>query len=283
MRLRHLALLAGAMGAGGCALRSDVAKLRLQLDAQQQAAAHADSATQANLSAIARLVQGLLDSLAAQQAVIGGMRGDLRVDLYNVQQQLMAVQELTGQSQQRLTELRSQLDERSEQLPRAPAPAAPGGAGQPPTGAAGAPPSPSGAAASPAPDQLMDLGLQQLRRGSPSTARSAFAEFLKLFPGHARAGDAYFFTGEAWSAEGNGDSASAAYRQVVQHYPSSGHVAAALYKLGLTAAGAGRRDEAKAQFNRLVSVYPQSEEAALAREQLRSLGAAPPAPGRPPR
>ena len=93
MRLRHLALLAGAAGAGGCALRSDVTKLRLQLDAQQQAAARSDSVTQANLSSIARLVQGVLDSLAAQQGVIAGMRGDLKVDLYNVQQQLMAVQQ----------------------------------------------------------------------------------------------------------------------------------------------------------------------------------------------
>lgn len=285
MRLRHLALLAGAAGAGGCALRSDVTKLRLQLDAQQQAAARSDSVTQANLSSIARLVQGVLDSLAAQQGVIAGMRGDLKVDLYNVQQQLMAVQELTGQSQQRLTELRGQLDERSEQLAaQAPAAAAPGGAGPAPASASGAtPPSPTAASASPAPDQLMELGLQQLRRGSPSTARSAFAQFLKLFPAHVRAGDAYFFTGEAWSTEGSSDSAAAAYRQVVQRYPASGHVAAALYKLGMIAAGAGRGDEAKAQFNQLVGAYPLSEEAALAREQLRSLGTAPPAAARPPR
>ena len=282
VRLRHLALLACTAGAGGCALRSDVATLRLQLDAQQRAAARSDSVTQANLSAIARLVQGVLDSLAAQQAVIAGMRGDLQGDLYNVQQQLMAVQELTGQSQQRLTELRGQLEERSEQRAvQAPVPAAPGGAGPSPAGASGGP-SPSTAAA-PSPDQLMELGLQQLRRGSPSTARSAFAQFLKLFPAHARAGDAYFFTGEAWSTEGSGDSAAAAYREVVQRYPASGHVAAALYKLGMIAVGAGRRDEAKAQFNQLVGAYPLSEEAALAREQLRSLGSAPAASARPPR
>jgi len=285
VRLRYLALLAGAVGVGGCALRSDVTTLRLQLDAQRQAAARSDSVTQANLSSIARLVQGVLDSLAAQQAVIAGLRGDLRVDLYNVQQQLMAVQELTGQSQQRLTELRGQLEERSEQLAaQAPAPAAPGAAGQAPASPAGAAPSsPAVVVAPPAPDQLMELGLQQLRRGSPATSRSAFAQFLKLYPTHSRAGDACFFTGEAWSAEGSSDSAAAAYRQVVQRYPASGHVAAALYKLGMIAMGAGRRDEAKAQFNQLVGAYPLSEEAALAREQLRSLGATPPAADRPPR
>jgi TolA-binding protein len=49
------------------------------------------------------------------------------------------------------------------------------------------------------------------------------------------------------------------------------------------AAAAGRRDEARAEFNQLVATYPLSQEAALAREQLRTLGAAAPPPGRPPR
>ena len=280
MRCRMLAV-ALAAATGGCALRSDVTKLRLQLDAQAQAAARTDSATQANLSAIARLVQGVLDSLAAEEAAIASMRGDLRVDLYNVQQQLVAVQELTGQSQQRLTELRAQLEQRSEQIAApAPAPAAPGSTATPGAAPAGPGAAAPAAAQNPGPDQLMELGLQQLRRGSPSTARSAFGEFLKLYPAHPRAGDAWFFTGESWTAERNADSAAAAYRQVVQHYPQSGHVAAALYKLGTIALAAGRRDDAKAQFTQLVGAYPLSDEAALAREQLRTLGAAAPAPPR---
>jgi tol-pal system protein YbgF len=288
VRLRPVVVLLAAAVAGGCALRSDVTKLRLQLDAQQQAAVRSDSVARANLSSIARLVQGVLDSLAAQQAAIAGMRGDLRVDLYNVQQQLVAVQELTGQSQQRLTELRAQLEQRSEQLAAQAPP--PGGAGQAPANPTGAAPgtgatpgAPNAAPGNPAPDQLMELGLQQLRRGSPATARRAFAEFLKLYPSHPRAGDAWFFTGEAWTAEHGGDSAATAYRQVVQHYPVSGHVAAALYKLGMIAVAAGRHDEAKAQFGQLVGAFPLSDEAALAREQLRSLGAAPPAVAPPPR
>jgi len=276
----RLGIVAAALLSGACAMRSDVTRLRLQLDAQQQAAARSDSALRADLSAIARLVQGVLDTLAAQGTVIGGMRGDLRVDLYNVQQQLVAVQELTGQSQQRLTELRAQLEERSSQLAAPPAAAAPAAAPTPGQGspAAAAPPA---APAGPGPDQLMELGLQQLRRGSPATARGAFAEFLRLYPTHARAGDAYFFTGEAWSAEQHGDSAAVAYRQVVQHYPTSTHTAAALYKLGLIALAAGHRDDAVAQFSSLVAAFPASAEAALAREQLRSLGAPPPAAPRP--
>ncbi len=287
MRLRVAAVCALPL-ATGCALRSDVTRLRLQMDAQQKSAVQRDSASRANLAAIARLIQGVLDSVAVQQAALTSLKGDLRVDLYNIQQQLVAVQELTGQSQQRLSELRAQLEQRSEQLaaqaPPAPADtgarAAPPGA---PAAGAGAAPTPGTPAGQPAPDQLMELALQQLRRGSPSTARSAFTEFLKLYPTHARAGDAWYFIGESWTAEQRTDSAAAAYQQVVQHFPTSGHVAGALYKLGMISAAAGRREEARAQFNQLVAAYPLSEEAALAREQLRSLGAAPPAPKRPQR
>jgi tol-pal system protein YbgF len=274
VRFRAPVTLLLAAVAGGCAMRSDVTRLRLQLDAQQLAAVQRDSVTQANLAAIARLVQGALDTLASQQAAITSMRGDLRVDLYNVQQQLVAVQELTGQSQQRLTELRAQIAQRNEQqavqAPPAPAPAESAAAPAAPAGGAAA-----GGEAAPGPDQLMELGLQQLRRGSPATARSAFAEFLKRYPTHARAGDAVFFTGEAWSADQQTDSAAAAYRAVVQHYPASGHVAAALFRLGVLAANAGRRDEARRDFNQLIGAYPLSDEAALAREQLRSLGGGP--------
>jgi tol-pal system protein YbgF len=277
---RAVAALLVPCAVAGCALRSDVTKLRLQLSAQELAAVQRDSAARANLAAIARLVQGVLDSLAAQQTALASFKGDLRVDLYNIQQQLVAVQQLTGQSQQRLTELRTQLEQRSEQIAaQAAAPAPDTGAAAAAPGAvpaAGAPP-----AAAPSPDQLMELGLQQLRRGSPATARSAFDEVLRSYPSHPRAGDAWFFIGESWTAEHRPDSAAAAYRQVVQHYPASGHVASALYKLALAAVAAGRKDEARQLFGRLVAAYPLSEEAALAREQLRSLG--PASPAKPPR
>jgi tol-pal system protein YbgF len=284
---RAAAALAVLPLVAGCALRSDVTKLRLQMDAQARAAAARDSASRANMAAIARLVQGVIDSLAAQQDQMAGLKGDLRVDLYNIQQQLVAVQELTGQSQQRLTELRAQLEQRSEQLAAqaaAQAAAAQRDSAAPVAGQGAAPaaPVPAPAPPQPGPDQLMELALQQLRRGSPATARTGFAEFLKLYPSHARAGDAWFFIGESWTAEQRTDSAAAAYRRVVQHYPTSGHAAAALYKLGLIAAAANQREEARKEFNQLVATYPRSAEAALAREQLRNLGPAAPAPRRPP-
>ena len=298
MRWRGAALIAACaapLATGACALRSDVTRVRLQLEGQQREVARADSARAANLASIARLVQTLIDSLAAQQGALGRVRADLRLELLNVQQQLVQVQELTGQSQQRLTELRAQLDERSQQLAAiAVAPAAaprdapplPGSAGDTaapsaanrPAPLAGQPPPagqqpPAGAAAPPEPtaDQLMELSLQQLRRNSPSTARAGFAEFLRRFPQHPRAADAELFSGEAWAAEQNADSAAAAYQRVAQRYATSPRAATALYRLGLRALSAGKRDDARAVFQRLVAAYATSDEAALARERLRAL------------
>lgn len=257
----------------GCAMRSDVVRLERALIEQRVASQRSDSVIGANVSGLARLLQSVSDSLQAQQVMLTQMRGDTRVELYNVEQQLVAIQELTGQSQQRLSELRGQLEQRS---PR-PGAEAPTVAPAPVPGATpgAAPPSaaPTPATDEPGPDQLMDISIQQLRRGSPGTARSGLAEFLRRFPAHARVADALFFTGEAWAADQRADSAAVAWRAVLQRFPQSPRAPSALYKLGLQALAAGRTSEARDDFNRVVGSYPTSEEAALARERLRSLPA----------
>jgi tol-pal system protein YbgF len=162
------------------------------------------------------------------------------------------VQELTGQSQQRLSDLRSQLEQRGREPMAAPAD----------TGRAGG--APSGL---PGPDQLFDLGLQQLRRGSPGTARVAFQQFLQAYGSHARVPDALYFLGETWAGT-NADSAAQAYEAVARH-PNSARAPGALYKLGLLAEQRGDRDAARGYYQRVLSTYPRSEEAPLAREKLR--------------
>jgi tol-pal system protein YbgF len=257
-RLVGLLLLPAATGC--VAMRSDVVNLERQLAEQRTATARADSAMAASVSSLGRLLQAVADSVAAQQFALARLRGDLQVDLTSVQQQLVAIQELTGQSQQRLSELRGALAERS--ATQAPAPAA---------GPAGAAVPGPAAPAEPDADQLFDLALQQLRRGSPGTARTGFAEFLRRFPDHARAADAVFFTGEAWGADQRADSAAVAYRTVVQRWPRSPRAASATYRLGLQALAGGRSAEARDAFTRVVTQYPTAEEAALARERLRTL------------
>jgi tol-pal system protein YbgF len=199
--------------------------------------------------------QRILDSLTASRRAVGQLRGDLASDLYNMQQQLVQLQELTGQSQQRLSELRTQLEARGEQL----ATTAPGDTARP------------GASAAASADQMYEASLAQLRRGSTSTARLGLREMLRVYPNSERAGDALYFIGQSFAAE-NPDSAAAYYEQVVQKYPTSARAGSALYNLGLLAERRKETRKARDAYQRVVQRYPQSDEAALARDRLRALG-----------
>jgi tol-pal system protein YbgF len=237
----------------GCALTGDVRRVEGELLAMRAEAARADSARAAELQRVMALLGAVQDSLAAQQRWLTVMRGDMRSDLTEIQRQLVQVQELTGQSQQRLSELRTQLERRGQEEVMPPA-----GPGDTTT-----------AEALPSADQLFDLGVQQLRRGSPQAARAALQQLLKAYPRHQRVPDALFFVGESWAAT-DPDSAAAAYDSVVRGYPTSPRAATALYKLGLMAERRGDRAAARRYYERVLADYPRSDEAVLAREKLKS-------------
>jgi len=246
----------------GCALKGDVRRVELQVQALRIERARADSQHVATVDSVRALLAVVQDRLVAQQAYLIQLRGDVKTDLLAVQQQLVTVQELTGQSQQRLTELRTRIEERAQQ----PVPALDTGAGR-----AAVPVGPSGNPAGPGPDQMYDLSLQQFRRGSLGTARLGFREFLRVFPTHERAADALFYVGETFAQE-NADSATAVYEAVVKTYPNSPRAPAALYKLGLLAEGRGDKPAARTFYSRVIAGYPRSDEANLARDKLQRLG-----------
>ena len=126
--------------------------------------------------------------------------------------------ELTGQSQRRLQELRSSLEQRNQEMETAvppPAGTAPGAPGT--TTGTAAPPAPAG----PGPNQLFQLSLDQLRRGSVGTARAGFQELLRQYPTADIAPDAQFYLAEALNAEGNTAAADTAYATVVARWPES--------------------------------------------------------------
>ena len=245
--------------AAGCALKGDVRKVELQVQALQADLAKSDVARAAERDTILAAVRLLQQALATQQAYLVQLRGDLRTELLSVQQQLVAVQELTGQSQQRLTELRSRMEARAQQ----PDPVVPGATG-------GAPVGPSGNPAGPGPDQMYDISLQQYRRGSLATARLGFREFLRVFPTHERAPDALFYIGESFE-QAAPDSAAAVYDQLVRAYPNSPRAASALYKQGLLAEQRGDRATARTFYSRVIAGYPRSPEADLARQNQQRL------------
>ena len=242
----------------GCALKGDVQKVETEVAALRMETAQRDSIRAARLNEVLELQQRIMDSLgtsiAATQRSVTSIQGALSQDLYRIQQQLVQVQELTGQSQQRLSELRSQLETRSQQT-------------APPPDSGAAPSNPG----SPSADQMYEASLQQLRRGSVATARMGFRQLIQAHPQSPKVADAMYFIGESWAAEAP-DSAARYYEQVVTTYPTSTRAPGALYKLGLLAER--RRDvaAARAYFTRVARDYPRSEEAALVPDKLKALG-----------
>ena len=237
---------------GGCALKSDVARLEQQVATLEAQTIRQDSARAAQLNEVINLQQDILDSLAAGQRALFALKGDIDGDLYSIQQKLVQVQALTGQSQRRLSDLRTQLDVRGGQIAAEDSLIA-------------------GAAADPTVDQIYEASLAQLRRGSLATARLGFRELLRLYPTSNRAPDAIYFIGESYATT-DPDSAAIYYQQVVDRSPGSTRVPTSLYKLGLLAESRGDSEAARSAYDRVVQEFPSSDAAELARDRLSSLG-----------
>jgi tol-pal system protein YbgF len=255
VRLRVWLGAAAVWVLAGCVSKGDIQRVQDDVALFKAETARRDSVRAAQLNEVIRVQQRIMDSLTSSRRAVGQLRGDLASDLYNIQQQLVQLQELTGQSQQRLSELRTQLEARGEQL----ATAAPGDTSRP------------GASSAASADQMYEASLAQLRRGSTSTARLGLREMLRVYPTSDRAGDALYFIGQSFAAE-NPDSAAAYYEQVMQKYPNSSRASSALYNLGLLAERRKDTKKARDAYQRVVQRYPQSDEAALARDRLKALG-----------
>ena len=216
------------------------------------------------------------DTVRALADRVTRLQGDVRGDLFQMNQQLLQIQELSGQSQRRLQELRSSLEARQQEVapvtpvtPPSPTPrdsAAAPGAQTPPAA------TPSGpATGSPGPNQLFQSSREQLSRGSPGSARRGFEELLRLYPTSDVAGEAQYWIGVSFELEGNAAAADTAYATAVTKYPQSSTAASALYKRALILQKRGNIALARTALNDVVRRYPRSDEAQLARDRLRTL------------
>lgn len=258
MRARTLAP-AAALLLGGClASKRDVFEIQSQLNGMQVASQRADSARAAQLSTVLNQLVQSNDSVRAVSVRLAKLQSTVATDHYEMGRQILQIQELSGQSQRRLQELRASLEERNQNAAAVPAPV-PGDTTRP---------TPAG----PGPGQLFQSSLDQLRRGSSTVARSGFEELLRSYPNSEDAPEAMIYIAETYAAERNQVAADSVYGLVVQRYPSSPKAATALYKRALSLRAAGRTTAARAAFDRIVKDYPRSDEAALAREQLKTLG-----------
>ena len=256
-RMAPVALVA----TGACfATQSDVRVLQTDVQTMRAERQRQDSVMQQRFDALMASLRTTNDSVRSLSNRLTTIQGNVRGDLYQMNQQLLQIQELTGQSQRRLQELRSSLEARQQDAP-APPPGAARDSGAAPTSAAG----------SPGPNQLFQSSLDQLRRGSPASARRGFEELLRLYPTSDVAADAQFYLGEAWATEGNAGAADTAYATVVTKYAQSQRAPTALYKRALLLQQRGNIALARTALNDLVRLYPRSDEAQLARDRLRTM------------
>jgi TolA-binding protein len=206
----------------------------------------------------------IIDSLAAGRQALRLLEGRLIADMTDVQRQLLAVQELTGQSQRRLTDLKAQIDARAEAAAVTAVPTA-GAPGADTTGR-GAPPAGPRISA----DQMYQNARNMFLRASLATARRGFQEFIATYPNDPRVPDALAYVGDSFEAEAP-DSAFAYWALVVSRHPQATRAAEALYKTGRLAEQ--RQDVARAReaYQRVVSQYPRSDMADLARQRLATL------------
>lgn len=244
----------------GCATKGAVRRVENELVVLRTVTARQDSARAADLGRLMAMQERILDSLASAREALRQFRGEMTSELLSVQASLVQIQELTGQSQRRLSELRRELDDRTERL------LAPDTAVVAPAAdTTGAPPP-----LAPTPDQLFQASLQELRLGRLSTARAGFQEFLRTYPTHAQVSEALYSVGETFSIQ-QPDSAVWYYTQVVQRFPRAAKAATSLYKTGILAEQRGDRTSAAAIYRRVIDQYSRSDEANLARGRLAAL------------
>ena len=241
----HKPLLAVALLlplAAGCATKRDIRDLQAGI-----------SQMHANQEQLLRELQrqnvAILDSLHVQDVRI---RGDFTNQLVQIERQLVQIQELTGQGQQRLNELRETIRTREAELQRAEsALGAEMGSGDP--------------------EELFATAEGALQRGSISTARAGFEEFVRSFPQHSRTPEARLYIAEIRIEDGQLQQALEEYSRITELHPNAPEAASALFRAAMIERDRGNTDRARAMLNQLTAAYPGSPEATNARDELRRL------------
>ncbi|CAN5636041.1 hypothetical protein BH23GEM6_BH23GEM6_14160 [soil metagenome] len=242
--LRRLIALAVVIAAtAGCATKRDMRDLRDEMSAMRLA-------QEALLRDLQRQNSAIMDSLSTQDI---RLRGDLTNQLLQMDRQLVQIQELTGQGQQQLSQLREAVRTREEAFRNN------DGTGQPAASAAGDP------------EELFTTSQAALQRGSLSTARAGFQELVRAHPQHPRVPEALLAIGESFELANEPVRALEAYARLLELHPNSTRAPTALYRAAMIEVARNNRDAARTMLTQITAAYPRSPEAARATQELQRL------------
>jgi tol-pal system protein YbgF len=265
MRTRRLVLPLALVVTGGCfATREDVRVLQDDLTRMQASQQSADSAHRAALEVVMEQLGRAQDTLRLLSGRTAKWQGDASENMYAIGQQLIQIEELTGQSQKQLGVLRGSLEAQHATT------SSPAGIGTPGPGSIPGDTA-HGGAQGPGPNQLFQLALDQLRRGSTGAARAGFTDLLRQYPNSDVAPDAHLYLAATYGEEGNAAAADSGYQDVLARYPTLPIAATALYRHAGVLAAAGKTQPARDAYQDVIRKYPRSDEAVLAKDRLRDL------------
>ena len=240
----------------GCmASKGDVRVLQDELRALRSSIAQTDTTRRAQADTAMLLISRANDSLRALSTRLSAFQANVTGGMYDMNRQLLQIQELSGQSQRRLQELRASMESRAESM-----------SAQIPT----ATPDTTKPASGPGPAQLFQIAFDQMQRGSFGVARSGFQELVDKYPTFDAVPSAQLYIGQSFAEEKNVAAADSVYQLVAAKYPQSKAAPTALYKFALSLIAQKKTAPAKAALSRIVKEYPNSDEASLARDLLRT-------------
>ncbi|MDE2806418.1 MAG: tetratricopeptide repeat protein [Gemmatimonadota bacterium] len=257
------ALLGSSLAA--CATKSDFRNLESEVRAL---AARQDTATM-TLRRVERVNRAVIDSVGALSESVFEFRGDVSNRLLAIQDQLLLLGELVGQSQRSLANMREELIAQRQQLEeRLRARDAPGDTLELAGGEVGDQEVVGGGDA----DDVAFASLEQaLDRGNLSTARRGFERFISMYPNSEFAPSAHLHLGELLSGEERLEEAVAIYLEVPRLFPTAEEVPDALYRAGVLSIELNDFEQARQLLERLVNTYPGHRYVEQAQERLEGI------------
>lgn len=118
------------------------------------------------------------------------------------------------------------------------------------------------------PQVQYDYSIDLLKRGQFDQARDGFRAFLDVHPKDQLAGNAQYWLGETYYAQGDYKNAADAFLNGYTTYSTSTKAPDSLLKLGMTLKALGQKDASCATFGELGRRFPQASPAIVARNKL---------------
>lgn len=242
---------------GGCATKGDLRNLQTEI---RSLAMRQDSL----IAELRRETMSTQDTLRETTDQLFSFRGEITRQLREISQSLATLEAMVGENQRGITGVRDQL----ANLRRLPAG---GGAGSPEsmgTDPMMGPTEEPGGGQTGGAEEIYNAAVGQANRGSISTARVAFQQFLREYPNHRLAPDAHFYLADFLVQEDRLQDALEAFQEIPELFPTAQKVPEALYRIALLQIELDREDDAEATLERIVNSYPDAGVALLAREKL---------------